>query len=286
MIWNTFEDVRSRLNLYANPNYEPGSGITDRDELIDGIEELAEKMKGEPHPLIKARAVEFILDNAAIEVNPIDWFGINFCGWLTKDEANRAERRKGIRKPIQVLNKKWLEELEPPEEFNKATQNIDETGAGIFWPDYDHSVPDWDSVIGLGFTGLLKRAKKYYNEKVESGTITPAQEIYYSSVFIAYEAIIRFCNRILECAKKHESEDEKMPIMIECLETITTGIPKTLYQFLMQVYLYHLIQEYIDIIQVRTLGNLDVDGYPFYKKDIDEGRLTKENAEELFRFFF
>ena len=33
--------------------------------------------------MIKAKAIAFILDNAAIEVNPLDWFGWNFCGWLT-----------------------------------------------------------------------------------------------------------------------------------------------------------------------------------------------------------
>ena len=279
MLWNTFDDVRSRLNLYVNPNFEPNSGIADRDELIDALEKYTDDMKGQPHPIIKARAIEFILDNAAIEVNPIDWFGINFCGWITYHESLKAKRRTGMRKPLEFLNKKWLAELETPAEFDAATQNIDETGAGIFWPDYDHSVPDWDSVIGLGINGLLERAKGFYNEKVENGTLTDKQEIYYKSVFIAYEAMIRFCNRVLECAKKHVDEDDKMPLMIECLDAVANGVPTTLYQYLMLTYIYHLIQEQIDIIQVRTLGNLDVDGYPFYKKDVEEGRLTPENAE-------
>jgi formate C-acetyltransferase len=54
----------------------------------------------------------------------------------------------------------------------------------------------------------------------------------------------------------------------------------------MTIYLYHLFQEQVDIIQVRTLGNLDVDGFPFYKKDVAEGRLTPEHAEELLQFFY
>ena len=74
--------------------------------------------------------------------------------------------------------------------------------------------------------------------------------------------------------------------MIECLENICTDSPKTLYQYLTMTYFYHLFQEHVDRIQARTLGNLDVDGYPFYKADVEAGRLTRENAEELFRYFF
>lgn len=242
MLWNTFDDVRSSLNLYENPRFEEGSGIIDRDEIIDGVERLAEDLKNEPHPIIKARAIEYVLDNAAIEINPLDWFGINFSGWLTWNLSQKAKKRTGIRKPIEVLNKKWLAELTPPEEFVASTQNIEETGAGIFWPDYDHSVPDWDSVIGLGFKGLLKRAHDFHDEKVNSGTITEKQEIYYQSVFIAYEAILRICNRFLECAKKHINDNEKMPIMVECLDAVCNSAPKTLYQYLMTTYLYHLFQ--------------------------------------------
>jgi biopolymer transport protein ExbB len=37
MIWNTFESVRDRLNLYENPHFEEGSGIADRAEPMLGI---------------------------------------------------------------------------------------------------------------------------------------------------------------------------------------------------------------------------------------------------------
>ena len=286
MMWNRFEKDRDKLNLYLNPNFEPGSGIADRNAVVDGVLELLKSMEGEPHQLIKARAIEYVLDNAAIEVNPLDWFGFNFCGWYTVAQADNAKIHRNIRGPLQVLCNYWEGELERTPEFIDASENFAETGAGVFWPDYDHSVPDWDSVIGLGFTGLLKRVEDKHNEKIQNGTITPEQELYYTSVEIAYRAVLRICNRFLECAQKHINDDEKMPIMVECLENVCTSSPKTLYQYLTTTYFYHLFQEHVDRIQARTLGNLDVDGYPFYKADIEAGRLTKENAEELFRYFF
>ena len=285
-MWNTFDTVRSRLSIYDHPHFEPDSGIADRKEILKGILELEARMQGQPHPLIKARAIEYVLDHAAIEVNPLSWFGLNFCGWITYPMAAKVEEGNSFRKPIAPLNKKWLAELPQTDEFKAAIENFKETGAGVFGADYDHSVPDWDSVIQLGFTGLLKRAQNFYNEKRKDGTLTDAQEVYYQSIFISYRAILRILNRFLECAKRHIGDNAKMPVMVECLETVMTSTPGTLYQYLMTIYLYHLFQEQVDIIQVRTLGNLDVDGFPFYKKDVAEGRLTPEHAEELLQFFY
>lgn len=290
MLWRRFDKERSTLNMYDHPNFEPGSGIADTDAVVGEAQKLFETIKDEHHAIIKAKEIEFLLDNAAIEVNPADWFGFNFCGWKTR---HRTIDKEGSFKPLSFLNKEWLEELNKnaPESFKKATQgDAVHTGGGdgalAYWPDYDHSVPDWDSLIGLGFPGLLKRVKKAHQEKIENDMITEEQEIYYTTVEMAYEALLRFCNRFLACAKSHENDDEKMPIMIEALEVICTDKPHTLYQFLLLVFLYHIVQEFVDVIQVRTLGNLDVDGYPFYKKDIEEGRLTREQAKELFKYFY
>ena len=98
--------------------------------------------------------------------------------------------------------------MEYPPEFREASNGVDPSGAGVYWWDYDNCVPDWDSVIGLGFTGLLKRAQNYYQEKIDNGTITPDQEIFYTGVETVYKAILRLMNRFLECAKKHIEDDE------------------------------------------------------------------------------
>ena len=109
-------------------------------------------------------------------------------------------------------------------------------------------------------TVLKRQAQRYHQEKIDDGTITPEQEIFYTGVEIVYKAILRLMNRFLDCAKKHIEDDEKMPIMVECLDNICNSAPKTLYQYLTLTYFYHILQEYVERVQVRTLGNLDVDG--------------------------
>ena len=284
-MWNRFDKDRKLLDLYRNQNFEPNSGVTDINELRENVKKLTDSMVGQPHPIIKARAVEYLLDNSAIEVNPIDWFGFNFCGWIPGNSSDLTVASVP-RKPLYYLCQNWLDELPKPEEYIKATANIFETGSGGYWCDYDHSVPDWDSVIGLGFGGILNRLQENCRLHQENGTLTPKMGTYYEASEIVYKAVIRIMHRFAACAEAHRDEDPKMPIVIEALSTIAEGTPKTLYQFLCLVYFYHIFQENLDMVQVRTLGNLDVDGYPFYVKDVQEGRLTKENAGELFQYFF
>lgn len=284
MIWGRFDCERSRLNIYDQPHFEPGSGISDIETVTQEIQKILTMMDGQPHALIKAKAVTFVLDHAAIEVNPADWFGFNFCGWLTRHQANSETAFR----PLQCLNRHWFAELEKqaPQIYRTATDCVRETGALVYWPDYDHSVPDWDSVIALGFPGLLARVRQTHEKKKENGTLTGDQELYYTTVEMAYEALLRLCHRFLDCARAHADEDDKMPIVIEALSVLCTDKPRTLYQLLLLICLYHLVQEFVDVIQVRTLGNIDVDGYDFYAQDLREGRLTREQAKELFKYFF
>ena len=308
MLWHRFDLDRKKLNLYDNPHFEPGSGIRSRDAIVFEITRMLDEMSGQPHPIIKARAFAFALDHAAIEVNPIDWFGWNICGWLTpKGEEKLRKQHEAFldvhanstvsdddavhtvmvhRSPLAPLNVRWCAEIQPTPEFEAAAANIAETGAGIFWPDYDHSVPDWASVERLGFPGLLARAKRIHQEKAEQGGLTEQQEIYYQSVEIEYEALVRLMFRFLDVARRHVQDDEKMPIMIECFEALSQGAPRTTYQVLALIYFQHLIQQYFDEIQVRSLGNLDVDLWPYYANDLAEGLLNREQCKELFRYFF
>ena len=153
-MWNQFDKNRDKLNQFDNPNFEPGSGIANREEILDGVYNIYETTKGEPHPIIKSKAIAYVLDNAAIEVNPLDWFGFNICGWCTPRKANitvkmsdeqtkfnKADKKRKnyshtLTKPLGMLPDLWNEEIDRPEEFLKASENLAETGAGQFWIDY------------------------------------------------------------------------------------------------------------------------------------------------------
>ena len=150
--------------------------------------------------------------------------------------------------------------------------------------DYEHSVPDWDAVLQLGFSGLLKRAERYRLHHRETGPLSPEADAFYESIRIEYRAILHFLDRLLAEAEKLRP----VPVAHEltaALRQLRVGAPNTLYEALLQIWLYFQLSEYVDVIQTRSFGNLDRVLYPFYRHDLDSGRRTREEVRELFRSF-
>ena len=69
---------------------------------------------------------------------------------------------------------------------------LNRTGTVTLWPDYDHSVPDWDAVFRLGFPGLLERVKRYHEAHRCAGALSEREEAFFQGMEITYEAILRF----------------------------------------------------------------------------------------------
>lgn len=290
MLWNRYETDRSYLNMYVEEHFETGSGISDPEVLKEEILKIENSMHGQPHALVKARAFAFVLEHAAIEVNPKCWFGVNFTGLCFGGSP------KGIRyqnqnsggkaaKPLRVLCEKWQSELynEMPDEVHAAMKGIHETGAGSFWMDYDHSVPDWDAVLRWGFAGLLERAKEMHRQR---RNLTVKQEVYFKSIEITYQALVAFMKRLAESAHRRSAEDERMVMREACLRDLADGAPRNIYEAMQLIYLFHLIQQYLEAVQARSFGDIDRLLYPFYLKDIDEGTFTKKEIKELLQYLF
>ena len=141
MLWNRYESDRPFLNMYAEEHFETGSGITDPEALKNEILKIERDMQGEPHALIKAKAFAFVLEHAAIEVNPHCWFGVNLAGMRFGGSPKGIRYRNAnsggkAAKPLKVLCEKWQRELyaDMPDSVRAAMEGIDETGAGSDLP--------------------------------------------------------------------------------------------------------------------------------------------------------
>lgn len=290
MLWNRYGKDRPYLNMYKAESFEPGSGISDVSALEKEILKINLDMKGQPHAIIKAVAFAFVLEHSAIFVNPKCWFGFNIVGlrfggspkglrYQNKNSGGTAS------KPLRVLCKQWESEIleKSSDEVHSAMENIYETGAGSYWADFDHSVPDWDAVLRYGFAGLLRRAEE---RRRKMGQLTKEQEVYFDSIEITYNALIRFMNRLAECAHTHRDSDERMPMREKCLRSLAHGAPANIYEAMELIYVFHLLQQYLEAVQARSFGDLDRLLYPYYLKDIDEDTFTKEQIKELFQYWF
>ena len=290
MLWNRYETDRPCLNMYAEEHFEPGSGITDTQSIENEIIKIDDQMNGKPHALVKATAFAFVLDHGAIEVNPRCWFGVNLAG------LRFGGSPKGIRyqntnsggktvKPLRILRDRWQKQImdEAPEAVRRAMQGIWESGSGSFWADFDHSVPDWDAVLRYGLPGLLERAESRAQEMMP---LSPEQATYFESIRITYHALIRFLERLADSARRRSAEDERMPLRAQCLHNLAQGAPGNIYEAMQLIYLFHLIQQYLEGVQARSFGDLDRLLYPYFLKAIDEHCFTYEQIKELFQYFF
>lgn len=256
---------------YHGYEFDPTTGMTD-EEIKCGLEKLVKDMDGQPRHIIKARCVEYVLDHTRIDVNEHDYFPAMYSWGRIIDKYTidvwHAEARAGAKEQMSsdILN-----------EFPK-------TGLAWFSLDFDHTVPDYDSMMSLGFSGMLQRARASYENIKASGTLTEKQDIFFRSVEIEYTAIIRFVDRLYKYALTKTFD--KAPTIVKALKQVRDGAPTNTYESLLLNYIYFMVSESIEHYQVRSLGyGLDGTLYPFYQKDLAENKFTKEELGRFIAYF-
>lgn len=226
-----------------------------------------------PPPLAKADAFAELLDEVQVKLSPCDRFpGIAACPakpLLGTFVAPRVEA--------------GMTELFSPEE-KQEIDRCNATRLAQLRADYEHSVPDWDAVLQLGFSGLLKRAEHYQRRYRETGPSSPEADAFFESIQIEYRAILHFLDRLIAEAEKLQPTPVARELTA-ALRQLRIGAPNTLYEALLQIWLYFQLSEYVDIIQTRSFGNLDRVLYPFYRHDLDSGCCHPAEIREIFRSF-
>ena len=255
---------------YHGYDFDKSTGLED-EEIKDGLSKLYEKTKDLPHPVTKAYAVKYVLENTKIDINEHDLFvGL----WSVNRLANSVTLNK--------WNAEVFETILP--EVKQKMNDMNESGAVAIWPDFDHVVPDWDAILCLGFPGLKKRAEEYKELHKARGTLTPETEAFFDGIIIEYTAIIALVDRLYRLALTQNHDKAKK--VAECLLHIRDGAPQNIYEAMQVIYIYFIVSECFDSYQVRSLGNsLDNTLYGFYKNDLKSGAYTKEEIRELFRYF-
>lgn len=256
---------------YHGYEYDPVTGLDD-EGIAAGLSALEPTLEAMTHTIAKARAVEYVLDHTRIDVNEHDWF-VGFYSW------NRAIGKVTVRK----WEKQMYEELVP--EVKEFQNTVSATGAVSIWMDFDHVVPDWDSLLTLGFSGIRERARKYRREREEKQGLTDEERDYFDGIEIQYTAILRILDRLYRYALTQDHA--KAPKIATCLLHLRDGAPTDTYEALQLIYVYFMISESVDCFQVRSLGNgLDSTLRPFWERDLAVGTYTHDELCELLGYFF
>ena len=197
---------------------------------------------------------------------------------ISCDSRDRFPAINAISRPLSDLQGKWRKELfgEILPEVGKKMWELEKAGTVTIWPDFDHAVPDWVVIFTRGFSGILEDSEKSRKSK----TWGEEEESFFEGVKITYKAIIAFIDRLADYAEKTEGSER----MAKALRNIAHNPPKTFYEALLTSYLFFMICEHIDNMQVRSLGNFDREFYSFYKNDLANGVSEEEIRTDLAYF--
>lgn len=179
-----------------------------------------------------------------------------------------------------------------PEEVKKArkaglfTLGIMETG-GI-----GHYVPDLPTLLKLGWKGIKERCEEKLRQIDLSDGRNYEKYLFWQACVITSNAVSGFIKRYAKLAKELAEKEadarrrkELEQIAVNC-EWIAENPPRTFWEALQLVWFAHLIQ-HIDVNGVSVSpGHLDRILLPYYKRDIENGILTKELAQDLIDNFW
>ena len=267
-ILNKYHDASKPFNSFArfirrDEIFSAETGM-DGNEIKENILLEDKKIEHLPHSIRKAKAFAFVLANTRIS-----------C-----DNRDRFPAINVIDRPLNAtLIAKWNNEVfcDIIPEVGKKRWEFERDGIVTMWPDYDHSVPVWDRIFKLGFIGLLQESETARKNKV----LTQEQDAFFEGIKITYEAIITFIGRLANLAEQTNGSER----MATALRNIQHNPPKTFYETLLVNYIYFMLSEHIEGLQVRSLSNFDRLFYPFYQNDLKNGVTEKEVREDLAYFF-
>ena len=239
-IMNKYHDSTKPFNSFAR--------FIRRDEIFSDCTGMnGEKIKEEiilrdnaishlPHSIRKARAFEFVLQNTKIS-----------C-----DSRNIFPAINMLDRPLNsTLIRQWSDEVFGrliPETGRKRAE-FEQKGIVTMWPDYDHSVPFWDRIFDLGFAGILNESEAVRASK----KLTDTEDAFFEGIKITYSAIINLLDRLQILAEKTAGSEK----MAKALRNIKSNPPSTFYEALLTDYLYFMLSEHIEGLQVRSLSNFD-----------------------------
>ncbi len=139
----------------------------------------------------------------------------------------------------------------------------------------NHAVPHVRVLLEKGFSGLYDLLMTYPDTRF-------------------YTALRRLCATAASMGDKYADEAERraadaidetvkhdlMRVAAVCRRVPRYGA-RTFHEALQTVWFSHMLNTWEDGVNANSLGRLDVWLYPYYRRDIEEGRITREEAFEL-----
>ncbi len=173
-----------------------------------------------------------------------------------------------------------------PETLKAMEHNIFTPG-NYFYNGVGHVTVQYEKVLAIGYEGIMEEVRK------ELATCNPGDADYATksrllqSMLIGCQAVIRYANRYAELATKMAAEchDVQRKQELEKIASNCRNVPakgaQTFHEACQSMWFVQQLLQMESSGHSISPGRFDQYMYPYYKKDIDNGTITREQAQEL-----
>ncbi len=225
------------------------------------------------------------------------WNEVSLYPRMEKGRAKLAEHlRRGILTPEQIdfslnmLDKSGKYTVHMPYVAPPAQEYEDACTEGAVWSPgvaENHTVLGYEKVLKLGFSGILAEAE----ECLENLDLNDGASVKKKLLLACVCEVARSACGLGERYKRQAEEQlktcmdyvraQELKNMIEVLGSVPKNPARNFYEAVQSLWFAHIINTWEDGINANSIGRIDQILYPYYKKDLDDGRITREEAFEL-----
>jgi len=152
-----------------------------------------------------------------------------------------------------------------------------------------HLILDHETFLKKGLSGMRQEVQ---NILEQNGNISDDEQAFVKSVDIALEGVSIFARRLADKLKKeldkgqNQQRSKILSEMLEVCRHVPFNPPRTFHEAVQSYWTIKTAVELAVPFNVHAPGRLDQIFYPYYKKDLADGRITPEQAGELFEELF
>jgi len=277
--------------------------------------------EGEPVVIRRAKAFDKVLSEMTIFIRPGELIVGNLASDIRaapvfpefymkfiRDELDgkpyRFEERPGERFWVSEEDEKLLRELADwwegktmtdykknlyTDEVYKANYDLQIVEILVFGEGggSGHFIEDFPKALNKGFYGIMEEAEEHLGRLKLWEPEDLEKKYFLEAVVMSLKSAIKFTKRYAALARKLAEKEtdpkrkaELLQIAEHC-EWVPSKPPRTFWEAIQLVWFLHLMVQIESNGHSVSYGRFDQYMYPFYQKDIDEGRLTPEEAVEL-----
>ncbi len=174
-----------------------------------------------------------------------------------------------------------------PEAYDAFTVHGIFTPGNYFYNGIGHVNVNYEKILKKGYKGIIAEAQEAKNKLDVSDPEYVRRNNFLTAVIESCDAVVEYARRYAKLAKEM-AKKETDPVRKEELEKIASTcmrVPEfpatSFYDACQSFWFIQLLLQVESSGHSISPGRFDQYMYPYYKKDIDEGKLTIEQAQEL-----